>query len=259
MRILHVIHSIDPRSGGPSHALRGLVQAQVAQGQQVAVVTTTVQSAEPWAPGSEFVRRMLADPAFTGADLVLGRAWGRRRPWSRFSYCPQTVRMLARRLVNQDTRPDVIHIHGQFSHLTIRAAQLARRWKVPYIIRPAGSFDVECLKKGMAVWKHVFLTLFHRRDLRLAAAVHVTSQAEAEHLARLVPGCRLAVIPHGVELPPPASDGVNTLLVRYPKLQAKRVILYMSRLHEKKRPLWLLEAFVRLQAEFPNLALLLAG
>jgi len=44
MRLLHVIHSIDPRSGGPSHALRGLVAEQVRRGHRVTVTATTAQS-----------------------------------------------------------------------------------------------------------------------------------------------------------------------------------------------------------------------
>jgi len=258
MRLLHVIHSIDPRSGGPSNALRGLVREQVRRGHRVTVVATTAQSAEPWAPEAEFVARMRGDLGFRDVELLLGRAWGRHRPWSRFSYCPQVVRLLGERLANPSNRPEVIHIHGQFSHLTIRAAQLARRWHVPYIIRPAGSFDEACLAKGMTHWKRLFLLLFHRRDLKRAAAVHATSHAEAASIERLVPGCRVAVVPHGVALP---SDlpGSERLFARYPQLRGKRVVLFMSRLHEKKRPQWVLEACHRLRTEIPDLALVLAG
>lgn len=260
MRILHVIHSIDPRSGGPSHSLRGLVRAQVARGHQVTIVATTAQSAEPWAPRNEFVARMLGDPAFDGAHVLMGQAWGRHRPWSRFSYSPHAVRLFARTLAAPDTRPDVVHIHGQFSHLVVRAAQLARRWGIPYIVRPAGSFDAECLKRGMARWKKIFLHLFHRRDLRLAAAVHVTSEAEASQLTRLVPGCRVAVVPHGVDLPPgPSSAQIELFLKRFPQLRGNRVVLFLSRLHEKKRPQWLVEAFRRLRSVLPGIVLVLAG
>ncbi len=260
MRILHVIHSIDPRSGGPSHSLRGLVRAQVACGHRVTVVATTAQSAEPWAPRHEFVARMLADPSFAGADILMGRAWGRHWPWSRFSYSPHAVRLLTRTLATPETRPEVVHIHGQFSHLTIRAAQLARRWAVPYIIRPAGSFDPDCLKRGLAHWKKIFLHLFHRRDLRLAGAVHVTSEAEAKHLERIVPGCRVAVVPHGVDVPAAQSSAqLEHFLKRFPQLQGKRVVLFLSRLHEKKRPQWLVEALCRLRSQIPEMALVLAG
>ena len=224
------------------------------------IVATTAQAAEPWTPRDEFVGRMVADPAFAGARVLMGRAWGRHRPWSRFSYSPHAVRLLVRTLATPETRPEVIHIHGQFSHLTIRAAQLARRWGIPYVLRPAGSFDAECLKRGMARWKRVFFHLFHRRDLCLAGAVHATSHAEAVQLRRIAPHCRLAVIPHGVDLPCPASLAqTESFLARFPQLREKGLVLFLSRLHEKKRPDWVMEAFCRLRPEFPDLALILAG
>lgn len=258
VHVLHVIHSIDPRSGGPSHALRGLIGEQVLRGHRVTLVATTAQSAEPWAPQEEFMAKMLADPAFQGVDLLLGRALGRHRPWSRFSYCPQVIGLLARRLADPATRPDIIHIHGQFSHLTIRAAQLGRRWRVPYIVQPHGSFDEVCLAKGMTHWKRLFLWLFHQRDLERAAAVQATSQAEAAQIDRLVPGCRLYVVPLGVPLPRELR-GNERVLARYPQLRGKRVVLFMGRLHEIKRPQWVVEACARLHTEIPDLALVLAG
>src|SRR5438874_1069735 len=40
MRVLHVIGSLDPKSGGPSTALRGLVSAERKIGLQVSVLAT---------------------------------------------------------------------------------------------------------------------------------------------------------------------------------------------------------------------------
>ncbi|MGQ9505944.1 MAG: glycosyltransferase [Thermogutta sp.] len=260
MRILHVIHSIDPRSGGPSHALRGLVRAQVTRGHQVTVLATLAQSAEPWAPAPEFAERMKSDPAFAGAELILGRAFGRRRPWSRFSYCPHTIRLLRERLRSASTRAEVLHLHGAFSHLILSAARLARRYGIPYVFRPAGSFDASCMKKGMWQWKRIFLEIFHRRDMLYAGAVHVTSMAESRHLQTLVPGCRTVVIPHGIDLPQTdASKDKASFLACYPQWNGHRILLFLSRLHEKKRPSWLMKALAVLRNEFPDLGLIFAG
>ena len=115
MRLLHVIHSLDPRSGGPSHAIRAMVREQVRAGCQVTLLATDVQSAEPWAPREEYRRHILEDPAFSGAEVFLGRSFGRRRPWSRFSYSPECAGWLCRRLADANKRPEVVHIHGVFS------------------------------------------------------------------------------------------------------------------------------------------------
>src|SRR6516164_1935449 len=42
MKVLHVISSIDPRSGGPAEALRGLVKAQCRAGLDVRILATWV-------------------------------------------------------------------------------------------------------------------------------------------------------------------------------------------------------------------------
>lgn len=260
MHILHVIHSIDPRSGGPSNALRGMIAAQRDAGHEITLVATNAQSAEPWAPNAEFIGRMNGDPAFANVNLVLGRAWGRRRPWSRFSYCPHTVGLLRSHLADGTRRPHVVHIHGAFSHLTVRAAQLARRYGIPYVIRPAGSFDAACLRKGMAFWKRLFINCFHRRDLRQAGAVHVTSQAEADELAQLVSGCRCELIPHGVCLPQgDLAQLRKRFLEAHPELAGRRLLLFLSRLHEKKRPGWMLDALAALGNEFADVAVVFVG
>ncbi|GAB6165771.1 glycosyltransferase [Thermostilla marina] len=261
MHIVHVIHSIDPRSGGPSNSLRGLLGAQKPLGYAITLVTTSAQSAEPWAPRDEYVQRMRSDAAFDGVNLLIGNAWGRRRPWSRFSYCPHTVALLRHVLQDPRRRPDLVHIHGAFSHLTIRAAQLARRFRIPYVFRPAGSFDATCLRKGMRLWKRLFIACFHRRDLRAAAAVHVTSQAEADHLSHAFPGVRTVVIPHGVAVP--AKNDALALPALFgdtrAELSDRKVILFLARLHEIKRPSWLLHALASLSSEHENLALAYVG
>src|SRR4249919_23931 len=118
MKILHVIHSVDPRSGGPSNALREMIRAQLEAGHEIAVLATTVQSAEPWSPAEDFGRRMASDRAFSGAELALLPAYGRRRPWSRWAYTPAARRALNAHLRDSSRPPQAVHIHGTFSHLT---------------------------------------------------------------------------------------------------------------------------------------------
>ena len=260
MRILHVIHSVDPRSGGPSHALRGLVRAQVARGHRVTVVATTAQSAEPWSPTEDFRHRIAVDPDLQHAQVTLLPAWGRRGLWSRYAYTPQATAWLKTRLSARDDRPEVVHIHGVFSHLTAVAAQQARRYGMPYVLRPAGSFVPACFAMGRSRLKRLCLHLFLLRDLREAAAVHATSQVEADGLRQLVPEAKVVIIPHGVEM----SNGDQPALAeafrrRFPQTADKQVVLYLARLHHIKRAEWLVAAAARLLPDFPRLFLVLAG
>ncbi|MGQ0633595.1 MAG: glycosyltransferase [Planctomycetaceae bacterium] len=260
MRILHVIHSVDPRSGGPSHAIRELVRAQSAAGHEVALLATTVQSGEPWAATNDYVCRIAAEACFLQTELKLAGAYGRRPPWSRFAYSPESRRWLHERLQCERTRPDVIHIHGIFSHVTTLAARLAHRDQIPYILRPTGALDATCFQSGRKHLKQLFARLVLQRDLERAAWVHATSAAEADALGHWVAPERIRVVPLGVAVPTlDRAQAAEVLLQRYPALRGRKVVLFMSRIAPKKRPELLAEAVTLLRDELPEIALLIAG
>ena len=173
MRILHSIHSLDLRSGGPSHAIRGLVAAQVTAGHDVSVVATTMQSAEPWLPTEDFAKVVRDDRHFAGADVSLLRGFGRRPPWSRFGYCPGIRSWLDERIRQKTKRPDVVHIHGVFSHINSAAAAAARRHGIPYLVRPTGALDPNCFRTGRQLLKQAFTKLILGRDLASAAFIQI--------------------------------------------------------------------------------------
>lgn len=258
MKVLHVIHSVDPRSGGPSHALREMVRAQLVAGHHISIVATTTQSAEPWADADEYTRRMTTDPAFAGAELTLLPAYGRRRPWSRWAYTPRARAELSARLRDVARRPNVVHIHGTFSHLTLVAGQMARRHKVPYVLRPAGSLNALCLAQGARYLKNGFIRFLLNRELKQAAMIQATSDSEARELAVFVSSDRVVVVPHGVDVPAPATQA-NVFLHKYPQLHGKRRVLFLSRLHPKKRAGLLVEALALVRDKWPDAVLVLAG
>lgn len=260
MRILHVIHSVDPRSGGPSNSLRELLAAQRQSGLLTSLVTTTTQSAEPWSDAGEFRGRMEADPAFAGTELFMGRSYGRRRPWNRYAYTPECARWLKNRCRDAEKRPDVVHIHGVYSHLTQTAAATATRAGIPYVIRPAGSLDPVAMGLRSRWLKRLAVRLSLRRQLREAAFVQATSEAEAEAIRQGFPEARVVVVPHGVQVPQPAAPELLQMwYARFPNLRGRRQVLFISRLHAKKQPELLVRAVAELRREFPELVLVLAG
>lgn len=260
MRVLHVIHSIDPRSGGPSQAIRDLVQRQACSGYDVALLATSTQSAEPWDSPDSYSARMSTDTSFAHTRLYLAQAFGRRHPWSRYAYSPSGARWLKGLVRDSARRPEVIHIHGIFSHLTSMAASTARRYGIPYVLRPAGGLDSSCLSMGSKRLKQLFTSLILRNDLRAAMFIHATSTAEAEELAHWVPRNRIRVIPHGVPIPAPGpAGGMEAFLERFPSLGKRRIVLFMSRVAPKKRPELLVEAVARLRIQLPDIALVIAG
>jgi len=260
VKILHVINIIDPRSGGPSNVIRHLVREQVSQGHEVSLLTTTTQTSEPWESRESYVYRMLAEPEFSEVELFIAPAIGRRRPWSRLAYSRSGERWLRRRMNDPARIPDVIHIHGVFSHVTTRAAAWARKRNVPYVVRPAGSLDAACFEMGYHRLKRAFTKVYLRKDLQYAAAIHVTSDAEAEELTHWAPTTRIANLPHGADVPQFDRHAVSeAFLDEYPQLRGKRTVLYMSRITEKKRLELLVEAIAQARQKHPELMLLVAG
>ncbi len=260
MHILHIIHSLDPRSGGPSHAIREMVAAQVAAGHSVAVVATDRQSAEPWEERTRYVGHIIQDPAFAGARVCIERAFGRRRPWLRFGFAPTCRRTLREVLNTRGTRPDVIHIHGTFSHLTSSAAAVARCHRIPYIIRPAGSLDLACYGTGHQYLKRLFSQLFLYRDIRRAACVQATARSEAEQILHWLPDAKVTVIPLGAAMPKIELDTAKAAFItQFPELEHRRLLLYLSRIAPKKRLVLLVETVTALREEFPDLTLVVAG
>jgi glycosyltransferase involved in cell wall biosynthesis len=259
MRILHVIHSLDRRSGGPSNSLRGLVQAQTARSDDVAILTTTIQSAEPWAKPGDYVRGLEQEACFDGVELSIQPAYGRHRPWSRWGYSPACVRDLRERLSSPARRPEIVHIHGLFSHLTSTAARWARRADIPYVLRPAGGLDPWCLQAKRRVAKQLLLSLFVRPDVRSAAWLHAMSAAEAEVLAGWAPPGAVRCLPHGVELPAGLDAARVEFEQHHPEVRGRRAILFLGRVHAKKRPELLVEAVHSIRDQFPRAILIIAG
>jgi len=260
VNILHTINIVDPRSGGPSNVIRNLVREQVALGHQVSVLTTTTQTSEPWAPREEYTARMMADPDFADVELVMARSYGQRRPFSRWAYSPAGDQWLRRVMNDESRRPHVVHIHGVFSHVTTRAAAWARKFQVPYLVRPAGSLDAACFEMGYQRLKYLFSKVYLQRDLDEATAIHVTSDAEAEELGHWVPPERIVNIAHGARVPEFDRDQARAKFIKeYPQLEGRRVVLYMSRITEKKRLEHLVEAVAQVRKDMPELCLLVAG
>jgi glycosyltransferase involved in cell wall biosynthesis len=230
----------------------------VRRGHRVVILTTNAQSALPWLRDAEFRDRMLSDPQFSGSELFIARGYGRTGLLSRYTWTPGGKRWLGRRLRDPQNRPEIIHIHGVFSHLTTFTPRLARRFRVPYILRPAGTFSPKCLKMGRHRLKRWFTRIFVSKDLHCAAAVHATTPAEAEELKQQFGLQNVVTIPHGVPVPNLAMSahearswlGIPTEAI---------VLLYLSRIAPKKRIDWVVEAVARLRADFPNLFCVVAG
>jgi len=235
VKVLHVVPSLARAAGGPPTAVLGMARALAAAGASVRVAATD--------HGGPQLR---SDEAF---ELSLYRC--RFCPWR---WSPG----LGRSLHGAVRWADVVHVHTLWTHPVQAAAAASRRAGVPYLLRPAGMLDAWSM--GQRPWrKRAYLAAREQRTIRGAALLHWTSDEERERSSSWSGGAAGVVIPLG--LPPTAADAGarERFFERHPALAGRRVVLFLGRVHAKKRPALIVEALPALRARVPQAALVVAG
>jgi glycosyltransferase involved in cell wall biosynthesis len=199
LRILHVVPTYWPavRYGGPIRSVHALARGLAERGHDVHVFTTNVdgdgESAVP-----------LAEPVDMDGVRVT------------YFPCPALRRLywsprMGRGLAAQVRSFDLVHLHSIFLWPTWAAARAARAAGVPYILAPRGMLIPELIRQKSRWAKTAWITLIERRNLAAAAAIHATSDLEAQDIGRfgwMLP--RVAVIPNGVDDPEAVTDAAST-------------------------------------------------
>ena len=236
MRVLHVIPSAAPVDGGPNVAVRAIARGLSRRGIEVTVAATN-------AAGAKSLDVPLGTPVID--DGAVFRFFARSVPGSwKFSW-PMT-----RWLWANAGSYDVVHVHALFSYATIPGCRAAAHVPVPYVLRPLGTLSDWSL--GHRRWKkRPYYALLERSHLEMASAFHVTSDAEADDVARLGYGDRARVIPLGVDVAdrPPRKTPAGTSLR----------LLFLSRLHGKKNIPLLLRAIANASDAPRRIELTIAG
>lgn len=241
MRLLHVISSLDPRYGGTVECVRQLAAAHARLGHTTEVATTD----DPRLPA-------LADPGL--AVHALGP------PTSHYRYTPRLVPWLAAHAAAYDA----VIVNGLWQYPGYAVWRALRRQQTPYFVFPHGMLD-PWFKRAYPL-KHVKKWLFwpwaDYRVLRDARAVLFTCEAE-RRLAResfWLYRCREAVVTLGTAIATTdAGAERGAFFARHPELAGKRLLLFLSRIHEKKGCDLLIDAYAAVAGRDPGLHLVMAG
>lgn len=133
---------------------------------------------------------------------------------------------------------DLVHQHGLWDPALHKVARACCKASIKYVISPRGMLDpwalsVKKWKKKIALW------LYQRKDLRCAAAFHVTAQEELSHVRDVGLKQPCIVAPNAVDLPleMPARCGGNKV----------KTAIFLSRLHPGKGLLSLAEAWAKIR------------
>lgn len=228
MRIVLTIAGLGREFGGPSRSVPALAAALGRLGADVELMTTVPPGSDaPILPPEDLVRTHL-----------LPRASRRTRWLARGNAFAAALR--ARGARQPDT---VIHDHGIWLPSNHAVAVASWQLGIPRIVSPRGMLSAWALAakrfRKSAAW-----TLYQRRDLMRAAALHATSESELADCRRKGYQGRIAVVANGTELPPPAGDDKPSSHV---PPRVRRTLLYLGRVHPVKGLATLVDAWARLR------------
>lgn len=252
MKVLHVIPSISPQLGGPTQVVLNLVSALRQLDIDAEIVTTNDD--RPQLLDVSLNQRI---DYYSKDNKQSVPVWFLPRftpPFKEFIFSPALTGWLWKNLANYD----VIDNHYLFSYAPSCAAAIARYQRIPYTVRTMGQLSRWALSQSK-LRKQIYTSLIERRNLQNAAAIHCTTLEEAKDVRSFGIHTPIATLPLGVEPPNNLTEPKAQLRKQYNVPENVPIILFLSRLHYKKRPELLLESLSLLKTQGNNFHLILAG
>nr|WP_245316650.1 glycosyltransferase [Bradyrhizobium manausense] len=250
LKILHIISSVDPRSGGPIQGIVSTTPLLNQRGHRRELATLDSGS-DAW----------IAD--FPVPVIPLGKArhprW-RWLPWVRYRYSPHLLPWLMENM----SKYDVVVVNGIWNYAALAARIALRKSKVPYFVYTHGMLDpwfrsahpLKHLAKQVFWW-------FGEGPLLAGARRVIFTTDEERTLARDVfwpYRVREAVLGYGTTYTPGEIEQQKQLFrAQIPALGQRPFFLYLSRIHPKKGCDLLIRAFGEAAHRFPDLDLVMAG
>lgn len=229
MRIAHVVTYISPDGafGGPVRVALGQAEALAARGHDV-----TVYAASP--------------PELAGTverDGYLLRTFPGKRILPALGFASMHSPGLTRALRRDLAGVDAAHVHLARDLVTIPAALAIRAAAVPFVAQTHGMIDKS--KRALAKMLDALAT---RSLLRDAESVLVLTLQEEADINGIEPHASVQRIANGVKL------------LAIPTYENRpQTVLFLARLHPRKRPLAFVEMAQQLMQERPDLRAILVG
>lgn len=238
LKILQLVHTLDPSVGGVASSVLALSRGIARRGHKIDIVVLDD-------PSAAWIKDVDLNVHALGAGVGSYRYSNALAPWLR----------------EHGGNYDRVIVNGIWQYLSFAAWRRYAGSGTPYYVFPHGMLD-PWFKKTFPL-KHIKKWLYwpwaEYRVLRDAEAVVFTAEEE-RLLARKsfwLYRAREKVSPLGIEPPLISPNAKTEFLARYPQLQNTRNFLFLGRLHPKKGCDILLDAFARIRDR--STVLILAG
>ncbi|MFB2935439.1 glycosyltransferase [Aerosakkonemataceae cyanobacterium BLCC-F154] len=246
MKILHVIPSVSPTLGGPTQVVLNLVKALRECKVDAEIVTTNDRGTT-----------LLDVPLYQLTEYEQVPVWFLPRfspPLKEYIFSPAIAQWLGKNIRNYD----ILDNHYLFSYASTCAGAIARWQNIPYTVRTMGQLAPWALAQSQRK-KQIYSLLIERHNLNRAAAIHCTSAGEAEDVRNFGIKTPTVTLPLGVNQPETLPDAKQQIREIYRIPATIPIVLFLSRLHYKKRPELLIRSLSKLALNQTKFHLILAG
>jgi glycosyltransferase involved in cell wall biosynthesis len=219
MNVLHVVTVFSPSVilGGPSTVALQQAEALAGRGHRVVVATSNVLELSP----VRFIEEREAKLSGVNARYFSSRVLRPRFPFL-------VSREFSEWMVRSVSGFDVVHVHFAREWIPMRAAQIAIGKGVPTFLQAHGMLGrVDGVRT-------LIDRLWVKRLLESAAGVFSLQQHEDNEIKRIAPRARVLELANGLNAPKGAKLWASDNLV-------DPVVLFLARLHPRKRVLAFLE------------------
>ena len=248
MKILHVTPYFKPswEAGGPPRSVYEISKSQVESGHEVTVFTTDgFKKRLNVLTNQEVDVDGIKTYYFRNLSIYLSSKLNLPIPYKLPFKCD---------LIKEF---DIIHIHEHRTLLAAIVHYYAKHYDVPYIVQPRGS----AMATTKSIQKNIFDKLFGRSIINNARCIIASSKNESDQYSKVFPGFDKHVehVPNGINkkeyiaLNIKKGEFRNKFNISF----NKKIILYLSRLHECKGIDLLIKSFKKLNCE--NCVLVIAG
>lgn len=240
MKILHIIENIDNSYGGPAKSVPFLIKYLNKTKVNNKIISIQLKENEANDICAENNIEILSSQ-YNGPKFL--------------KYSKQFYRTIQNE-INDET---ILHTHSLWNYPPYCAYKLSKKYKLPLIMSIRGNLYDWNLNKSK--WKKdLAFKLFQMKMFKEATCLHATEENEHKAIRNLGIKTPVALISNGIEVTEFENISSKEVAIENLKLDTtKRYILFMSRIDSKKGLEYLINGFIKLEKQFPQWKILIAG